>query len=695
MTVNSILRITDGTTSVTLLGVSSGVLLNDWQPAMSEPKGGGIFRDSPLTDGRVPEFRKFGNVIETFDVKLHAFSQDRIASNLRDLRRLLEQAVTYWTTSYATNMVWLEVQGPYETIKRHALVYDYRTPAENNPFAQPLFAACRAAMDGFTLLIEREPFWRYEEPGTTKPIAASAVEAYDSRNLGNVDGAGARQAITTPHVFMANKRNTANVTTVFQDDGGAFSANLMDAALPYSLLPAIPAVNDAVYFGSRTALVNPAPFCSLVFDVGTPATNVTITWECWTGAAWAAFTAAQLHDNTAGFSVAGINSVSWFQNALWASNTVNGVAAFWVRARVSAVGASPTGATQQNRDVYSVTWPYIEVQADQLLGDRPSLLRLRIRNHSCRETDPSDIGIPALYSDKLTIGARRVSRGENFTAFLNFSDTQNPTGFTAADTGAQVAFTDDIRYAATGRMAMWSPTTAIAGLTLARITLDNTISSDYTGRFHAYIRARHTGGSQNFDFSMALRVQVNDVSSTLLHQSAYVGVASGNLVPPLYDMGVVELPPGGVDQAETIESLIFTVLGTWNAAVVGSELRLYELILIPVDEWAGEAEKGRVTGLWGRILFQDNYLELDSAVYSRRKIYSPVRNRSSDNLEVTYVPMSADAIQISPEERIRLWMVTQGELSFAVGSGGYPFVLHSMSIEAVQRYDSMIGDDGS
>jgi hypothetical protein len=117
---------------------------------------------------------------------------------------------------------------------------------------------------------------------------------------------------------------------VVLDDGGVLTTQTAAVAL----LPAVPVVNDAVYFGLHVA------FTSLVFTVDTAITGeLTLAWEYWNGAAWVSV-GSSLVDGTATWRQSG--SVSWEMPAGWASSSVNGVAAYWLRARADTATA-PTG----------------------------------------------------------------------------------------------------------------------------------------------------------------------------------------------------------------------------------------------------------------------------------------------------------------------------------------------------------------
>lgn len=119
------------------------------------------------------------------------------------------------------------------------------------------------------------------------------------------------------------------------DDGGVFTdyTATARAASPsgIALLPVAPVVNDAFYFGG------PEPFSQIDIDVQQKRVgDLDLTWEYWDGVAWVAFLAVELVDGTEAFSIEGVRPVTITPPAGWASTTVNGVPAFYVRARVSA-----------------------------------------------------------------------------------------------------------------------------------------------------------------------------------------------------------------------------------------------------------------------------------------------------------------------------------------------------------------------
>ena len=96
-----------------------------------------------------------------------------------------------------------------------------------------------------------------------------------------------------------------------------------------TLLPAVPAQNDAYYFGFDKL------FDVMTLNIGTPGGGVwTITWEYWNGV-WTALSGVT--DGTTGFTAAsGSHDVSFTRPGDWATTVVNAITKYWIRARVSA-----------------------------------------------------------------------------------------------------------------------------------------------------------------------------------------------------------------------------------------------------------------------------------------------------------------------------------------------------------------------
>lgn len=117
------------------------------------------------------------------------------------------------------------------------------------------------------------------------------------------------------------------------DDGGVQTDETVpannDTANDMTLLPSVPAVDDAYYFGCPS-------LCDwLELRIGTAGVGTWgIDWEYWNGSSWSPL--SDVIDGTIGFRVAGTRLVTFTRPLDWAQTTVGSIASlYWIRARVS------------------------------------------------------------------------------------------------------------------------------------------------------------------------------------------------------------------------------------------------------------------------------------------------------------------------------------------------------------------------
>jgi hypothetical protein len=132
---------------------------------------------------------------------------------------------------------------------------------------------------------------------------------------------------------MSEVATGRGVSGAVAEDGGAQTDETTQAnnATPndMTLLPSVPAINDAYYFG------HPALWDWLRLNIGTAGAGVwTIVWEYWNGTIWAGL--ADVSDGTSHFGNAGMNDVTFTRPGDWAVTDVGGIVGlYWIRARVS------------------------------------------------------------------------------------------------------------------------------------------------------------------------------------------------------------------------------------------------------------------------------------------------------------------------------------------------------------------------
>lgn len=148
----------------------------------------------------------------------------------------------------------------------------------------------------------------------------------------------AGNAINGSRVSIENV-NYTSMKGVVADDGGSQTDETTVAndatANDMTLLPTVPAINDAYYFGS------PEPFFNLRINIGTNGVGTwALVWEYYNGSTWDSLTVT---DGTSGFTAGtGNREVIFNPPENWAKTTVKSIDAFWVRARITDGGSVTT-----------------------------------------------------------------------------------------------------------------------------------------------------------------------------------------------------------------------------------------------------------------------------------------------------------------------------------------------------------------
>lgn len=669
--------------------------LAGWRPRVTQYKDGGVHRSSPLIDGRQLLFRRWDNVAESIPFVAKNGTEDGLAYDLQRIRRMVESAADFWTSRWNTSPIYVIARGAGETYERYAVVNIAVVPEDDDPFRPDTWELDYVLAYGLTLGIERLPFWQRQAPGTVKPLWIGANQTYESEYFGNINVGGTASPVSANEVYLANAGLQAQLTHVFQDDGGAFSANLIGTTPPYYLLPAVPTTDDAVYFIIDSTSSDPGPFAGIVLYLATEGNDITVTYEYWDGGAWAEFTSSgaviDLWDNTGGMLIPGVNSINWNTPSDWATTTVNSVTGWAFRVRVTGVGADPIGPVQGGRNPYVVTWPYIEIGSDQVEGDVPALARIRLYNESARDAEQ----YPQLYADRVILGLRSTDRGADFTPYINLGNTQNPLSIAVAALGAGTTVgSADVANAGSGLRAEWTPGAAAAMSDRFQVKFPSTAALQYYGRFHAFLRVQQSGGTAG-DFEIQLRASAFKQSSNLYTQTPTRPTRLVGFGPHVIDLGRITLPPGGAQQSETFETIFITIRSACIEAG-GGALYLYDLVLMPVDEWAIDVEEDAIIADTNT-LHAENYMDIDSASNPRyyRTVYVPVRTKASGEMEFSYRNINAAPAHVPPRSACRLFILAEENPSFGVTSKvSLPGITFRCQVSVIERYFSIIGAGG-
>ena len=543
-----------------------------------------------------------------------------------------------------------------------------------------------------------EGLWQYTTAELISDFSGNGNDGDPLDVLSGYDCPLVEETCDADTVYVANKHNIAQLTHVFYDDAGAFSPNLLAQPLPYALLPAAPVAGDAFYAGIDSLIPDSGPFCSIVFDLATAQTGLTFSytgstfWQYWNGGAW---TWLNEQDNTNNdglsdqepFDTVGVKSLHWSQPQDWSLSVVNGVDAYWVRCVVGNI-APGTTPVQQERNVYSVLWPYVEIQEDKVGGDVPPLIRQYIRNQS-------DKAGAVRYSDRVLIGLRSLSRGENFTAYLNCSPEQNVTGITADDAGFGNVFVADMTTPTGWCLQCTAP--VIGGEDVVTFIISASLANEYIGAYHVFLRGHQTTAG-TIEAELQGYVGLTD-NVVLSDRVAFATLSDWEVL----DLGPLTIPFYGSPLPSEMNDIYLTIYLYGD----GANCDLYDLILLPVDEWAIDTGNLNVTS-WpstaaklgyrnqptsgGPTPIGNTYLDVDSIANPKVPIRSTLKYYYTDLMATTYSAITPEPMIAQRGEAQRYWFLHTTLDTRSTGIGSQPEIVNSVQNWNVQRYISMRGD---
>lgn len=520
--------------------------------------------------------------------------------------------------------------------------------------------------------------------------------------------------------YIANYLKTSGLTDIyFTDAGGPFwSGNLLHTPLPHILLPTIPAVGDAVYFGVDTTLLDSGPFCNLVFDIMTAQTDLTGQWEFYdlTSNSFLTLSGSGMgpQDNTNAdglmtgetFDTLDIKSVHWMQEPDAPENwgpidlptasgdaTAPAVTGYWIRWVVTAIGGSPTPPWQQNRSIYTISWPYVEIQDEDVPGDIAANLALELFNESDHDGGVSD---PLLFTTRLIAGLRSLERGQDFVAYLNASNEQNPPFITvtanpAPGGGGTVNFSPS-NFGPTGQICAWTNVTGGDGDWGVEWAFDADESYQFFGEYRAFARVRQYTGNTG-DVSFALGVGYGSSGATQTYAvTDYVPTGSTGGLFDMIDLGRVVIPP--TDLIKLSENTEITIRLYAKSANGTEDINICDVILMPVDEWAGDfvgmpspeqlsGNRSMAVTLWGG---KGRYFYMDSITYPKFDLRAMALLRSTGNFDgLSEIRANRPAILQANKDQ-RLWFLSVTHITSRIETAC------SVQVYSQAHYLSMRGD---
>lgn len=683
------LYVTDGTTTVDLL--SNGLCLVDWRPSYPAMKGGGTWQSSPFIDGRRLTQYSYEHIADVFTLNGHGYTQDAMIRSLQELSRLLIKGRQYWTTDWQDEPVYLVAKAGHETNTRYALIHSYNFPEDDAPYGQPFAKNWgRIGMEGLTLAIEHA-LWQSTIPGEGVCTEIFATKDYRGVTYGREHGV----CPSNPgEVYVANKDVMANIDHIYWWDAGGWSGNLV-GTMPYSLFrpaPNVIATGDYVIFGIETntgaGLFTMPVFSSLVFDL-IPAVYVgaaSMTWYRSNNAPGAWVLLAPERDNTAAaanqpLSNPGVNSVHWEPHALWREQAEGPgpTTCLWIKLEATVGGGESISIPQQQtRNIYHIAWPHVEISSADVAGDIPAVIESILENEA--DDDGSDLDF---WTSRVIVGLRSLGRGTDFTAYLNCGDEQNIAGVTVA-LGANSNWTTN-RGLAAGRGVLWDPPgvipVVVPELTLT-ITLDSTLAWQWYGAYRAFIRAAVVA----IGTITGLQLRITTGSGGVFYTSL-VQVTDDSLSLQTVDVGKIVLPASVLRNDELEDQVEFAILATQST---GAPVIFADLILIPVDEWAGDFIDAAHTS--SSYTTEDREIRLDSLIYPKKVARALLAQISTNQLMSIWQTIVSDRIMLQSNRDQRLWFTFTRYVSDAIIRDGNVEIAHSVDISRTQRYLSMRGD---
>jgi hypothetical protein len=491
-----------------------------------------------------------------------------------------------------------------------------------------------------------------------------------------------QEASSTSPVFVANHHTEAQLTHIYNDDGGAFTSIYPISSFPQTLYPGTAAANDNVYFGCNTALSDTGPFCSLVFDLSvgaSAATSYTITWEYYNGS-WVTLTT---QDGTSQLSLVGVNSVSWEVPSDWTTVAVNSITGYWVRARLSALTGAFTNPVQQTRDIYSAVTPFIELAATQALGTVSSLARIRLQNRS--DNGGPGGSNPQLYANRIMAGVMPVTDHENFRAFLNFADEQNQTGVSvdvSVDGDSASSVVTNLS-APTGRAVFFDAGLATLSTMADRVSikLATTIARDYYGTFRAFLRGKQTGGSAG---EVSLRLKVVSGSGGISSLSDIQTTASTTDHELIEFEELVILPVSSLFTSDELgdETAITLQIAT---SASDADFYAYDLFLLPTNLMYIDAKDEANTA--SSAISNGTRLSIDSVTLPKLLVKAVAETVSTGVYKASYRVDSNGPAGLLIQQQQRIWIMSASTSAAASNVWlSKPEALHSGLISATDRW---------
>lgn len=293
----------------------------------------------------------------------------------------------------------------------------------------------------------------------------------------------------------------------------------------------------------------------------------------------------------------------------------------------------------------------------------------------------------------MIVGSRSLSRGENFSPYLNFSDVQIQNGVTAYGN-----FTDDTE-TPTGRCAYFLNSLLAEDwyTDYPLLTITYPTTSQYQGTFHAYLRVKQIVGNYG-DFTVRLKYSINGLTTETKCPASLIPNSNGGQALNVIDCGIIALGTNSFGYGDSINTIQFRLELKHNVATA-STVEVVDLILMPCDEWIG-AYKAPSMGYTTVSLNFANVLDVDAVGNPRlpRAILRLSNEVDAGELNEQfisdYIKMTRGGpfLQVNADQR--LWFTTFSESEDNLGNHymtAYPSAVYDVRVYIANRYLTMRG----
>lgn len=149
--------------TIDLLSMGAGISLatDGWSPTIPATKGGAIWADSSVEDGRKPISLANGNVIETLNLLITGTTTTEAANYLRVLHLFMKRCRDFWEVTNEIEPPYLRWWASGAPGRQFALIYNIEAAYTWGDSETPVI--------NVVLTIEREPYWRGEVPPGDNP----------------------------------------------------------------------------------------------------------------------------------------------------------------------------------------------------------------------------------------------------------------------------------------------------------------------------------------------------------------------------------------------------------------------------------------------------------------------------------------------------------------------------------------------